>query len=567
MKKFLVCICIFAAMLAAISLSACKKNAVSITDSGGSTEKSAEIPFVGDFACEYYGGDGFNSPVERIATFDSEDELLIKISFTLFTDAYNAGKRKLTLKPVLSEGFIGNIVAANTSEVDNEDLTVAYDADDKISKNCSIEIKVKFNYCSGNLKIGYAYDYDEFQTTGAYNLLCDRTLNFTYDKTIYGYTIYNKNYLYADSWVKGLTEIDIPAEYNGEPVKRIGENTFNNCRSLTRVRIPDTVSSIGAGAFYNCPIVTAELPAWLISDIPKSKLKSVEITSGKTIEKEAFKNCTALSSVTISDSVESVGSRAFYNCSIEEATIPTTAILSVSTAKLKKVNITSGQSIFPSAFISCKSLTSVTIPDSITSIGISAFSECDNLQYNEYGNACYLGNEKNPYFALIKAENSAVTSVDINGSTKIIGGGAFARCENLTTVIMPDSVTSVGNRAFYGCTGITSIELSNELTTIGEEGFSVCNSLPSITIPRSITSIGRSAFAFCHSLSVVTISVSSIFTKIDTNAFGNCGNLTSVIFSGSKETWNKISSSAGFATEQGSVTVKCWDGEIKFRFI
>ncbi len=99
MKKILYFIMIFAAMIAAFTLAACGKK----DDETGPTEIAAEIPYVSDFACDYYVGSGFNDRAERSTAFGCEDEILIKLSFTLSSEAFKDGKRKLTIKPILSE--------------------------------------------------------------------------------------------------------------------------------------------------------------------------------------------------------------------------------------------------------------------------------------------------------------------------------------------------------------------------------------------------------------------------------------------------------------------------------
>ena len=181
-----------------------------------------------------------------------------------------------------------------------------------------------------------------------------------------------------------------------DSVTSIGEYAFYNCKSLTSVAIPDSVTSIGEYAFYNCRSLTSVT-------IPDS------VTS---IGDDAFSNCKSLTSVTIPDSVTSIGDFAFSYCeSLTSVTIPDSVT-----------------SIGDNTFDGCTSLTSVTIPNSVTSIGKEAFSNCKSL-----------------------------TSVTIPGSVTRIGVGAFASCISLTSVTIPDSVTSINNGAFYDCTSLTDV--------------------------------------------------------------------------------------------------------------
>ena len=117
----------------------------------------------------------------------------------------------------------------------------------------------------------------------------------------------------------------------------------------------------------------------------------------------------------------------------------------------------------------------VTIPDSVTSIGYSAFDGCSNL-----------------------------ASVEIPDSVTSIGNEAFRGCTGLTSVTIGDSVTSIGDHAFDGCTGLTSVTIGDNVTTIGQSAFDGCSSLESVTIPAGVTSIGYYTFYNCKSLTSVT---------------------------------------------------------------
>mgnify|MGYP003311307449 CR=1 FL=1 len=123
------------------------------------------------------------------------------------------------------------------------------------------------------------------------------------------------------------------------------------------------------------------------------------------------------------------------------------------------------------AFKDCKNLSHVTFPSTLVSVGYNAFSGC-NLSYTQYDNAKYYGTTDNPYMVLIKATSGTITSVDIHPDTKIIAGGAFASCNSLTNVIIPEGIVSINSQAFAWCNKLTSIVIPKSVNYIGELIFS-----------------------------------------------------------------------------------------------
>jgi hypothetical protein len=144
----------------------------------------------------------------------------------------------------------------------------------------------------------------------------------------------------------------------------------------------------------------------------------------------------------------------------------------------------------------------ITIPESVTSIGLCAF--VDTAYYNNASNwtdgsdwtdgILYIGH------ALIAVNNGISGQYQIADGTTVIADYAFARCSSLASVTIPESVTNIGNYAFIGCSLLTSVTIPENVTSIGAYAFNECSSLESITIPGNVVNIGYMAFAFCTSL-------------------------------------------------------------------
>ena len=353
-----------------------------------------------------------------------------------------------------------------------------------------------------------------------------------------------------------LAKCDIP-----EGVTTIGSRAFNDCRELLSLTLPATVNNLGTNCFdgmgneagsdattLTCLAATPPnadphtftgytgkvavpaasvdaykaatgwstvasqieaiaTPTWPVTiggvtynSTPDSGTAYVTSTDGNatgnvTIQKEvlglpvtlidadAFSNCSGLKSVYIPETVKSIGSSAFKGCS-----------------KLSSVSIEGEglETIGNQAFMECSSLTEITIPRSVTAIYQNVFSGC------------------------IRLEN-----VTLPETITYIGSGAFQDCGQLQSIVLPEQLMSIGENAFNGCTGLTSVTLNDGLHRIDAYAFSGCNRLKEITVPENVTSIA--SYAFYHCTNLERVYIKGQIRSINSSTFADCPTLSAIV--------------------------------------
>ena len=314
---------------------------------------------------------------------------------------------------------------------------------------------------------------------------------------------------------EGATSLTIPTQIDGKNVTAIANNAFDGRSSLSRLTIPEGVTSLGYYMIRGTGISSITIPATVSA--------SGNYTSYGAGNNGALAGCTTLNevvfaqgmtkipnyicasnaqtsyikSVAIPDSVQEIGAYAFYKC----------------VALSGQVSISgSVQTIGGSAFSGCTSMSSVKLLDGTQTVGDSAFNGC-----------------------------TGIASVDLAKTVKTVGGSAFAGCTSLASVTTHYNDTvewsgSMGASAFSGCTSLSSVELAGSIKSLGNELFNGCSALKTLTIPEGVTSLGYYMIRGTGISSITipaTVSASGNYTSYgagNNGALAGCTTLNEVVF-------------------------------------
>ena len=308
--------------------------------------------------------------------------------------------------------------------------------------------------------------------------------------TIFNYTKSSESVTITSltEYGKQLSVIKVPSKIEDLSVTELSSSSFNDCTNLISVTIPGSVTSIGLGAFSGCVSLESMTTPFVGAEAGKTAEDTYQYPFGYIFGESYYTGGTAVRQTYYGSSTSSTTSTTYY--------IP---------SSLRSVTVTGGNILY-GAFDNCSILTSVTLSDSMTSIGERAFGGCSSLETLTVaeGNAVYhsAGNciiETATKTLIVGCKGSVIPD---DGSVTSIGWGAFFNCTTPTSIVIPNSVTSIGDHGFHGCTSL-SITIGNGVTSIGDSAFDSCTSLTSVTIGNSVTSIGDGVFMGCDSLTSI----------------------------------------------------------------
>lgn len=423
-----------------------------------------------------------------------------------------------------------------------------------------------------------------------------------------------------------------------DTVKTIGADAFLNCTGITQVTISANVESIGLAAFACCPSLKNVF--WYATNCAEAGNGTYPIFGAYPDIGTTGMQDTAITNVVIGDSVQTLPTYAFCKCkSLTSITIPD-SVTSVGGGLLESSGITAAyvgnglQTISPYMFSNCNKLQDVTLSDAVTTISEYAFQNCVSLrqidipynlsqiQTNAFAGAVGLSSSRNTItfyldsfqdWCLIKGISNLMNP-DSKPSSEVVtykflaasdkttemkavrlgsGGGlseiedyAFFNCTGLQTVDLGSQITSIGNHAFAGCTKINSMTFSDVLTSIGTFAFYNCKHITSLDLPDSLTTIGNYAFLGTSITSLKipdnttvipagmvqnctqlkTIDLPSTTAKLSMGFFYGAINLNRINYPESMGHWGQIQKDAGWKdsiTGQSTIIVYCKDGTVQ----
>ncbi len=337
----------------------------------------------------------------------------------------------------------------------------------------------------------------------------------------------------------------IPDTIDGKAVTAIAEGAFVDHAAIDAISIPDSVTSIGFGAFKGCKGLTSmRTPVYTCEDAPffgalfgaethdangytvPSTLTTLVLTAGESIPDCAFYACRNLKVVGLPAELTEMGDFAFYNCQ---------SLAYIATAK------TALRTVGQNAFTNCAALLTLDIPATAESLGFAMLEGCAAL---ESLTLPFVGGSRTEadtaYLAYLFGAADytfsagflpySLMSVTLREGCGDIPANAFFECSTLRSVTLPEGVTAIGRRAFYGCEKLAEMTLPDSVKSIGDDGFHGCIRLTTFTGGANLTDLGVQTFMDCVSLKTVTLP--DTVTHLPNAAFAGCTSLQSLTADG-----------------------------------
>lgn len=330
---------------------------------------------------------------------------------------------------------------------------------------------------------------------------------------------------------QALTTVKLPKNLESIP-----EYTFNMCLSLESIEIPESVTTIGQYAFWNCGIKSIDLSKCNLTTIGKytfescDALEEVKLPDNLTqLVDSMFYDCTSLSSINWPTSLTTIGVLSFHNTGFETLTIPETVTIIKRSAfnsckKLKTIKVLgniswAGNDERSYIFSQCTNLSSVTLNNNQQYIYPYMFQECESLKEINLPTSCF-------YIGHHAFYRSGLESIDLSNVNQIYAQ-AFEECTNLKTVKFNETTPSMTISEYaFRRSGLESVVIPDNFKTLGNSLFAECSKLKQVKIGSGLTSIPTSCF---YGTSIITITIPSNITYIGGSAFQNCYKLKEVV--------------------------------------
>ena len=339
----------------------------------------------------------------------------------------------------------------------------------------------------------------------------------------------------------------IPDTIDGKAVTAIAEGAFADHAAIDAVSIPDSVTSIGKGAFKGCKNLTSmRTPVYTCEDAPffgalfgastydangytvPSSLTTLVLAAGETIPDCAFYACRNLKVVGLPAELTEIGGFAFYSCQ---------SLAYISTAK------TALRTVGQNAFTNCAALLTLDIPATAESLGFAMLEGCGVLEsltlpfvggsrtQADTAYLAYLFGAADYTFSAGFLPRSLM-AVTLREGCGDIPANAFFECSTLRSITLPEGVTAIGRRAFYGCEKLAEMTLPDSVTSVGDDGFHGCIRLTAFSGGANLTDLGVQTFMDCVSLKTVTLP--DTVTHLPNAAFAGCTSLENLTADGVK---------------------------------